>query len=289
MKTQQKIWVTGVTGQQGMAVAKNLLLHNFEVYGLTRNINSTKAIELKSLGVRLVQGDLDQVSTFKNHLTDMDVTFLMQSFEQGYKKEIQQARRFIEAHQKEGVKHLVYSSVLGADLNTGVPHFDSKHEIEKFIQKTGISYTIVRPASFMENFLIPDVSKRIVKGSFMSPLNKTVVQQHIAINDIGKVVAHICSNLSKYKQKIISIATDELSVEEVAGLFTEVLGKSIQYKKLPDILTFIFMGKDLYKMFSYMNKNNFKVIKDINAVKNEFGLTGNFKYWIKNDFITRTK
>ena len=41
----------------------------------------------------------------------------------------------------------------GADRDTGVPHFDSKHEIERFIQDLGVPYTIVAPVFFAENLL----------------------------------------------------------------------------------------------------------------------------------------
>ena len=77
-----------------------------------------------------------------------------------------------------------------------------------------------------------------------------------------------------------------MKMEDTAHLFSEVLGKKIDYKKLPGILTRIFMGKNLYLMFSYMNKNNFNAAEDIDAIKEEFGLIGNLKSWIENEFKT---
>ena len=59
--------------------------------------------------------------------------FLVQAFEQGAKSEIEQAKKIIDLACDKGVNHLVYSSVMGADLNTGIPHFDSKYVIEKYI------------------------------------------------------------------------------------------------------------------------------------------------------------
>ena len=62
------------------------------------------------------------------------------------------------------VKHFLYSSVIGADLNTGIPHWESKFKIENHIKQINLPYTIIRPASLFENFLIPQVKSRIVKG-----------------------------------------------------------------------------------------------------------------------------
>ena len=79
---------------------------------------------------------------------------------------------------------MVYSSVMAADLNTGIPHFDSKYVIEKYIHSKGIDYTILRPASFNENYLNPEVLKRLRKGKLVLPLNKNVVQQLISTEDV---------------------------------------------------------------------------------------------------------
>ena len=195
MKTPKKILAIGATGQQGNAVAKNLISKKFEVYGLSRYINSVRSKDLQDLGVKMISGNLDDVGSYQQHLMDIDVVFFMQTFVKGYEHEVHQGKQFVKSCVDQAVKHLVYSSVIGADLNTGVPHFESKHVIEKFIQQKNISHTIVRPASFMENFLIPDISKRLLKGTLMMPLHKNVIQQHIAIDDIGKVVTHIISNL----------------------------------------------------------------------------------------------
>ncbi|MBW1279544.1 NmrA family NAD(P)-binding protein, partial [Escherichia coli] len=55
-----------------------------------------------------------------------------------------------------GVEHLVYTST-GAvgDKPTGMGHFDSKAQIEAQIRTLPITWTIVRPAAFMEMLVMP--------------------------------------------------------------------------------------------------------------------------------------
>jgi len=284
MKNIQKVFITGVTGKQGGAVARNLINSDIEILGLTRNTESAKAIELKKSGVSIIKGDLDKPDSFGNLLDNIDVFFLVQAFEQGAKSEIEQAKKVIDLACNKGVNQLVYSSVMGADLNTGIPHFDSKYVIEKYIHSKGIDYTILRPASFNENYLNPEVLKRLRKGKLVLPLNKNVIQQLISTEDVGKIASQVIRNISKYRNKTISLATDEKSILEQAKSFSEGLEMPVSYQKLPGIFTLLFMGKDLYKMFAYMNKNNFTLIDDIDAIKKEFDGLGDFDQWIRTSF-----
>jgi len=280
----KNVLIAGITGNQGGAVARHLIDKNIKIYGLTRNSTSAKAKELTELGIQILQGDLDDLSSYKNYLENMDTVFFVQALEQGSENEIKQGKIFLAEVKKQGIKHLVYSSVLCADLKTGVPHFDSKYVLEKYIKQNEITHTILRPASFNENFLNPEITKRILKGKLVMPLNKNVIQQYISTDDIGKIAAQVINDPKTYKNKTISIATDERSLTEVAEIFSEVLNKKISYQKLPGIITWLVMGKDLRTMFTYMNKNNFKAVEDIDTLKNEFIGLGNLKQWIANQF-----
>lgn len=284
METVKNVLITGVTGKQGGAVARNLINENVKVFGLTRSTNSDRAKELSKIGVQILEGDLDDLSSYKSHLENIDTVFFVQALEQGAESEIKQGKMFIAEVKKQGIEHMVYSSVLGADLKTGVPHFDSKNELEEYIKQNDITYTILRPASFNENFLNPEITKRILKGKLVMPLNKNVIQQYISTDDIGKIAAQVINNPENYKNKTITIATDEKNLVEVAEIFSQVLNKKITYQKLPGIITWLVMGKDLRKMFTYMNKNNFRAVEDIDALKNEFPGLGDLNQWVANQF-----
>ena len=284
METLKKILVTGITGQQGSAVACHLSNKNVQIFGLTRNANSEKAKALADNNITVLEGDLDDPSSYDAHLDTMDAVFCVQAFEQGKDKEIKQGKQFIDLVKSKGINHFVYSSVLGADLNTGVPHFESKYELENHIKASDINYTILRPASFNENFLNPEVTKRLEKGKLVMPLKKTVTQQFIAVDDIGKIAAKVLINPETYKNKTLSIATDQKKLTEVTELFGEAMKRDMKYQKLPGFVTRLIMGKYLSKMSNYMNKNDFVVVKDIDALKQEFDGLGDLKQWINTNF-----
>jgi len=283
METQKTIFITGITGNQGGAVANHLLKQNHSIIGLTRNANSEKAKQWNAKGVTIVEGSLDEPEAFKTQLENADAIYFMQAL-QGKENEIKQGKQFIDAIKPQSKTHLVYASVLGADLNTGVPHFDSKFELENYIKSKSLSHTILRPASFYENHLFPQVANGIKKGKYVSPLNKTCRQQMIGIDDIGKIAAKVISNRETYTNKTMSIATDEWQIGEIPQAFSEVINRPVKYKKLPGFITRLAMGKDLSKMFKYMNKHDFSVVENVEAVKNEFDIKGNFKSWISENF-----
>ena len=284
MTNKKTIFVTGGTGNQGGAVARSLIKKGFNVKVLTRNTNSAKAQNLKRLDIELIKGDLNDTSTYRKYLNDVYGIFSVQTFEDGIKKEINQGITLATVGKECGIKHFLYSSVFGAQLNTGVPHMDSKLKIENHIRQTGLPFTIIRPTSLYENFLIPQVKNGIVKGKLVQPINKDTIQQYISAEDVGKAAAKIFLNSDDYFSKTIPLAAEQLSTYEVANTFSKVLSKKIEYKKLPIVITRLFLGKDLYKMFTWINEKSVFQIKDVESTKKEFLNLLSLENWIAINF-----
>ena len=283
MNATRTVFITGITGNQGGAVAKYQIAKGNSIIGLTRNTESQRARDLKEQGVTLITGDLSHPESYRSELNHADVAFLMQTL-QSKKQEIQEGKSFIDAIDTDNGPHLVYSSVLGADLNTGIPHFDSKFELENHIRSKNLNHTILRPASFYENHLMPRVASDIRKGKYVSPLKSTCTQQMIGIDDIGKIASSVINNVEKYQGQIIPMATDEWVIGDLPKVFSEAIDKPVKYKKLPGLITRLALGSDLAKMFRYMNNNDFKVVENVQAVRDEFGITGDLKTWIGKHF-----
>ena len=284
MTNNKTIFVTGGTGNQGGAVARSLLQQGFTVKVLTRNTNSAKAQILKNLNIELVKGDLNDASTYQKYLKDVYGIFSVQTFENGVKKEINQGITLATLGKEFGVKHFLYSSVIGAHLNTGVPHMNSKFKIENHIKQIGLPFTIIRPTSLYENFLIPQVKKGILTGKLVQPINRDTIQQYIAAEDIGKAAAKIFLNSNEYLGRTIPLATEQLSTQEVADIFSNVLNKKIEYKKLPVLITRLFLGNGLYKMFKWMNEKSFFSKEDVESTRKEFQNLLSLKSWIEMNF-----
>ncbi|MDQ3393327.1 MAG: NmrA/HSCARG family protein [Bacteroidota bacterium] len=284
MTNNKTIFVTGGTGNQGGAVARILLQQGFTVKVLTRNLNSSKAQNLKKLNIELVKGDLNNADSYREHLKDLHGIFSVQTFENGIEEEINQGIKLATVAKEVGVKHFLYSSVFGANLNTSVPHIESKFKIENHIKQIGLPFTIVRPTSLYENFLIPQVRKGILKGKLVQPINRDTIQQYVASEDIGKAASKIFQNSDLYLSKTMPLATEQCSTQEVADTFSYVLNKKIEYQKLPVLITRLFLGKNLYKMFKWIDEKSFFQKEDLESTNKEFPNLISLKSWIDINF-----
>src|SRR5258708_38878941 len=151
MATPLDVLVTGATGAQGGAVARQLVKKGHRVRALTRNVASPAAQALAALGVELAQGDLEDRASVDRALADMAAMFSVATpYERGPEAETRQSILAADAAAAAGA-YPVYSAVANADRHTGVPHFDSKFAVEEHIRARGIEATIIAPVNFMEN------------------------------------------------------------------------------------------------------------------------------------------
>src|SRR3981189_1858876 len=157
MTNNRTILITGVTGNQGGAVAQALQGAGFYLRGLTRKPDSERADALGRQGVEIVKGDLDDEATLRRALDGAWGVFGVQNAgEAGVEREEAQGKRLATLAREAGVEHYVYTSVGSAHKKTGVPHFDNKWRIEDTVRGLGFpSHVILRPVFFMENLIAP--------------------------------------------------------------------------------------------------------------------------------------
>src|SRR3989449_10492834 len=157
MTSDRTILITGVTGNQGGAVAQALQGSGLHLRGLTRKPESERAAALGRQGVEIVKGDLDDEATLRRALDGAWGVFGVQNAgEAGVEREEAQGKRLATLAREAGVQHYVYTSVGSAHKKTGVPHFENKWRIEETVRGLRFpSHVILRPGFFMENLLAP--------------------------------------------------------------------------------------------------------------------------------------
>ncbi len=209
--------VSGATGTQGGALARLLLQRGHRVRALTRRPTSLGASELRALGADVRAADLDDPASVERAAEGADSFFLMATpYEAGVKAEVRQACRAADAARDAGVRHLVYSSVASADRHTGIPHFDSKAEIEEHVRSLGTAFNIVGPVFFMENLLGPAFVQGLRAGSLAMPLPASRALQVVAVEDIAAFVCLVLERPTEFEAKRIDIASDSLTGPQMA-------------------------------------------------------------------------
>jgi uncharacterized protein YbjT (DUF2867 family) len=248
-----KVLVTGATGKQGGRLVRELLTRGHSVRALSRNPESPAAAALAKSGVTVVPGNFDDPGSLDRATRGVDTVFAMGTpFGGGHEAETREGINLVRAASASGVKHLVYSSVAGADRATGVPHFDSKFEVEKEIRRSGVPFTIVAPVFFMENFL-DSLAAGIAKGSMEFALPATRRLQQIAVADIAQFTALVIERRGSFLGKRIDIASDELTMETAAKAISDALGRDVEYKALP-IETARQWSEDIARMLEWFDR-----------------------------------
>lgn len=248
------VFVTGATGKQGGSVVQHMLNRNWKLRALTRDPASRAAKALADQGVEVVRGDLEDPGSFEGALRGVYGVYSVQDFwSVGAKREVVQGKNLADAAKKAGVEHFVYSSVGGAERNTGISHWDSKWEIEKHIRNLGLPATVLRPAGFMENHYVDQVEIGILQGHLYDPVRADKPFQTIASDDIGKFVALAFERPKDFKGIELEIAGSELTNPQAAAVFSKVLGRPVEFQEVP-----VPPMKEFQEMFRWFNDSGFQ-------------------------------
>jgi uncharacterized protein YbjT (DUF2867 family) len=263
------ILVTGATGQQGGAVARQVLKQpGFSVRALTRDSAKAAAQALAQAGAEVFQGDLDDPASIKRALAGAWGVFSVQNFmDAGYDGEIRQGKALADAAKSAGVQYFVYTSVVSADRKTGLPHFESKWQIEQHIAHSGLSYTILRPAFFMQNWY-NYMREPILNGTLPLPLKQQTRLQQISTEDIGAIAARAFQNPAKWPGRTLELAGEELTMHQVAETLSRVLGRTVKYVQVAWDQFRQSAGEEMTKMYRWFDDVGYHV--DIPSLRKEY-------------------
>jgi uncharacterized protein YbjT (DUF2867 family) len=275
--SEKIVLITGVTGQQGGAVARALAGKGFKLRGLTRKPEGDAAKKLSELGVEVVRGDLDDVESLKSALQGVWGAFGVQNtWEAGVEKEEEQGKRLARLAREASVSHFVYASVGSANQKTGIPHFDNKSRVEDTVRSLGFpSHFISRPVFFMENVMGPWFLQGDKLMAGMKPDTKL---QMVAVEDIGRVGAAAFVRADALKGREVDIAGDSVTMTEVARALSAKLGKSIEFVSLP-LEAVRKNSEDMALMLEWFERTGYSA--DIPALDAEFGPMLRFDAWVK--------
>jgi uncharacterized protein YbjT (DUF2867 family) len=277
------VLVTGATGRQGGSVLRHLLARGASVRALTRNPDSARARGLSDHGVELVAGDMEDPNSLERAMQGLYGAYSVQDFSVGFEREVRQGQNVANAARSAGIEHLVYSSVGGAERNAHIDHWDSKWKIEQHISKLGIPATVIRPASFMENYYIPAVEKGLMKGRLVDPVKGAKPYQTIATDDVGKFVALAFDRPQEFIGAELEIAGSELTNEQAAAIFASVLGRPVKFRRLPMPVARVALGKELFQMFRWFNDSGYQA--DVAGLRSRYPELGlrTLEDWLREE------
>jgi uncharacterized protein YbjT (DUF2867 family) len=283
LSEKKKVVICGITGTQGGWVYEALKDDpQLELVGFSRNVPAARA----KLGtnVTILEGNLDDLNSLQPIFAGADYVFGMtQPWKADYSgadvvTEVQQGANIVQACVDAKVKHLVFSSVDHGAEKGGIPHVDSKIDIEEIIRASGISHTILLPVQFADNFgsaFFPVQPNGWIRG-FVDADAKV---PYISCRDIGLLTKAVLQQPSKFANQSIRALGDLVSGDELAAIFTKLRSghdpttTTFRYYAFPPKLVMRLFAKEFYLMrlsfedFGRNAKHQEEARKQIQALK----------------------
>ena len=142
-----------------------------------------------------------------------------------------------------------------ADKKTGVPHFESKFEVEKHLRAIGADAAIIAPVAFMDGVLRG--AEQLKKGIYGSPLSPSRKLQQIAVTDIAATAVAIFESPARYRGTRHDLASDELSGEDIVRILSKITGRPFQFARVPLDAIRKMMGEDGALMFQWFESTGY--------------------------------
>ncbi len=142
-----KIAVTSASGQLGVAIVKQLIkeIGSENVVGIARTPKNAEHLD-----VEIRKGDYNDRKQFDEALKGIDAVLLVSGMDAPDKR-IQQHRNVIEAAKANGVKKIVYTSIVGDENKSGFkPIVKSNRQTEADIRASGLDWAIGRNGIYIE-------------------------------------------------------------------------------------------------------------------------------------------
>lgn len=131
----------------------------------------------------------------------------------------------LEAAAARGVRHVVFLSIQGADRNRLVPH----HKIEARLRTSGMAWTFVRAAYFMQNISTTHAPEVRDFDEIWVPAGRGSRTGHVDARDVAAVVARALVEDGHEGQVYTPTGPAALTYDEVAAFLTAELGRTIRY------------------------------------------------------------
>lgn len=244
--TFTKVLITGATGNVGLAVIKALQKQN-HLLDIIAGIRDMKADakKLATYKVSFQKFDFTDAFTYKTAMQNCEILFLLRP------PQITDTQKYfqplVQAAKDNGVKHIIFLSVQGVQKSSIIPH----HKIEKQIVTSGIPYTFLRPAYFMQNFTTTLHADLLNRKTIFVPAGNAKFTL-VDVTDIGTVTAKILADIAMHQNKCYELTSNiKLTFKEMAQQLSHGLGIYISYQS-PTLLDFFFTKRKEHLSTGYI-------------------------------------
>jgi uncharacterized protein YbjT (DUF2867 family) len=216
------ILVTGAAGKTGLAVTKALAAKKLPVRAWVRR-NHQEGKALAAGAKETISGDLQDPIVIARAMLGANSVYLICPNVHPHEYEI--CKQLISAAKSAGVAKLVYHSVM-LPATREMPHHWQKHLVETDLQISGIIFSLLQPAGYMQNVL-PYVDEIQQSGTFTVPYSTQTVFTPVDLADVAEAAATVLGEPSLEGKAYELAGPDELSTRQMAEELGNLFGRKV--------------------------------------------------------------
>jgi uncharacterized protein YbjT (DUF2867 family) len=221
------ILVTGAGGNVGRPLIDELAAAGMPMRAAYRSAD--KAARAKAAGLDAVTVDYARAESLSPALDGVDAVFLLAT---GVEGQIESETNVVRAAKAAGVRRIVKLSVFGAaEEEFG---FARTHRpVERGIEASGLAWTFLRPASYMQNFT-NFMAPTIRSQHAIYTLIPDAVFNHVDTRDIARVAAKVLTESGHDGQAYTLTGPRSFSYRDAARTIGDVTGTPVQVVALTE-------------------------------------------------------
>ncbi len=255
------ILVTGAAGKTGRAVIQNLASKGQRVRGLVRR--QEQSITLERLGVLdYVVGDMGAQETMEEAAEGVKAIYHI--CPNMHPNEVTIGERIIRAAQSAGIERFVFHSVLHPQIEAMTHHWQ-KMRVEEKLFESGLSYTILQPAAYMQNVLV-NWDRIVGQGIYTVPYGLETRLSMVDLQDVAEVAATVLTEAGHAGATYELSGAEMLSQRDIVVILGERLGQRVRGESIPieewerqarSAGLSNYAVRTLVRMFQYYERNDF--------------------------------
>lgn len=223
-----RILLVGATGTLGRQVARYALDQGYEVRCLVRSLS--RASFLAEWGAEIVKGDICKPETISPLLEEVDAVIDAATTRITDNLSIETVDwqgkvNLIQAVQNSDIDRYIFFSILNAEQYPEVPLMKIKHCTELFLEESGLNYTTLQLAGFMQGLItqyaIPVLDDEVV---WVSGENTPIA--YMNTQDIAKFAIKALERTETEKQSFPVVGTRAWGAYELIDLCERLSSKS---------------------------------------------------------------
>lgn len=217
------ILVTGAAGKTGRAIVRALHAQQAPVRAFVRRTEQIAPLQQDGANDVLV-GDLRKPEDLAHACRQIHTLYHICPNMQP--DEVSIAERLFAAVRHAGVERIIYHSVLHPQTKA-MPHHWQKNQVEELLFTTGLHYTILQPAAYMQNILA-GWQHIVTEGIYQVPYALSTQLGMVDLNDVAEAAARITVTGNHHGATYELASNEWLTQIEVAAILSEVVGRTVQ-------------------------------------------------------------